>query len=71
MERTERLCDLREIKRILNLKENTIKSLEYCGGILFQSKGMGYQKQNDLSRRVFTANRHSIPTAGREFFILS
>jgi len=41
MEHTERLCDLREIKKVLTFKENTVKSLEYCGGILFQSKRMG------------------------------
>lgn len=28
-----------------------------------------YQKQRDLSRRMFIANRPSIPTGGRESFI--
>lgn len=42
MEHTERLWDLREIKKVQNFKENTIKSLEFCGGLLFQSKRMGF-----------------------------
>ena len=77
MKHTERLCDLKEIK-VLYLIENTVKSLEYCGGMSFHSERIiyilqgewgPYQKWGDLSRRMFRANRHSIPTGSREPFI--
>ena len=42
MKHTEGLCDLREIKKALNLKESTIKSLENCGGILFYPERIIY-----------------------------
>lgn len=56
MGQTERLCDLREIKKVLNLKENTVKSLEYCGGILFHSKRLGSipEAERSLQKDVYS-----------------